>query len=37
LLNSELLYIQEFESMEHFKQELEEYIHYYNHQKSREN
>ncbi|MCM3166236.1 IS3 family transposase, partial [Peribacillus frigoritolerans] len=23
----------EFESMEHFKQELEEYIHYYNHQR----
>ena len=33
LLKSELLYLQEFESMEHFKQELEEYIHYYNHQR----
>ena len=32
LLKSELLYLQEFESMEHFKQELGEYIHYYNHQ-----
>ena len=29
-LKSELLYIQEFESMEHFKQELIEYIDYYN-------
>ncbi|MGG4266964.1 transposase, partial [Peribacillus simplex] len=33
LLKSELLYLQEFESMDHFKQELEEYIHYYNHQR----
>ncbi|EOO24272.1 hypothetical protein ICM_05766 [Bacillus cereus BAG1X2-3] len=31
LLNSELLYLKEFESMEQFKQELETYIHYYNH------
>ncbi|CAG9612020.1 IS3 family transposase ISBth167 [Bacillus rhizoplanae] len=31
LLKSELLYLQEFESMEHFKLELEKYIHYYNH------
>ncbi|MDM5186272.1 IS3 family transposase [Bacillus sp. DX4.1] len=30
LLKSELLYLQEFESMEHFKLELEKYIHYYN-------
>jgi transposase InsO family protein len=30
LLKSELLYLQKFESMEHFKQELEDYIHYYN-------
>ncbi len=30
LLKSELLYLQEFESMEHFKTELEKYIHYYN-------
>ena len=33
LLKSELLYLQEFESMEHFKQELEDYIHYYNHRR----
>lgn len=31
LLKSELLYLQEFESMEHFERELEEYIYYYNH------
>lgn len=30
LLKSELLYLQEFESMEHFMLELEQYIHYYN-------
>ena len=30
LLKSELLYLQEFESMEHFKQELMEYLDYYN-------
>ena len=30
LLKSELLYLQEFESIEHFKQELIEYIEYYN-------
>ncbi len=29
-LKSELLYLQEFESMEHFKQELVDYIDYYN-------
>lgn len=33
LLKSELLYLQEFESMEHFRQELENYIHYYNHKR----
>ena len=33
LLKSELLYLQEFESMEHFKQELEQYIEYYNHKR----
>lgn len=33
LLKSELLYLQEFESMDHFKRELEEYIHYYNHKR----
>ena len=30
LLKSELLYLQEFSSMEHFKQELIEYLDYYN-------
>lgn len=30
LLKSELLYLQDFESLEHFKKELEEYIDYYN-------
>ena len=30
LLKSELLYLQEFHSMEHFKQELIEYLDYYN-------
>jgi len=30
LLKSELLYLQEFDSLEHFKKELEEYIYYYN-------
>lgn len=30
LLKSELLYLQEFESMEHFKQELIQYMDYYN-------
>lgn len=33
LLKSELLYLQEFESMEHFQQELERYIVYYNHER----
>jgi putative transposase len=33
LLKSELLYLQEFESMEHFKKELEKYIYYYNHKR----
>ena len=33
ILKSELLYLQEFESMEHFKLELEEYIVYYNHKR----
>ncbi|MBU8917670.1 IS3 family transposase [Bacillus sp. FJAT-29953] len=33
LLKSELLYLKEFEDMEHFKQELENYIHYYNHRR----
>ena len=30
LLKSELLYLQEFQSVEHFKQELIEYLDYYN-------
>lgn len=30
LLKSELLYIQEFESLEHFKKELVEYLSWYN-------
>ncbi|MCC2327364.1 IS3 family transposase [Bacillus wiedmannii] len=33
LLKSELLYLKDFESMEHFKIELENYIHYYNHKR----
>ncbi|TCP60085.1 transposase InsO family protein [Baia soyae] len=33
LLKSELLYLHEFESIDHFKQELEDYIHYYNHKR----
>lgn len=35
LLKSELLYMQEFESMNHFKLELELYIEYYNHKRSK--
>jgi putative transposase len=31
VLKSELLYLQEFENLAHFKQELKEYINYYNH------
>jgi transposase InsO family protein len=30
LLKSELFYLQEFKSIDHFKQELVEYIHWYN-------
>ena len=33
LLKSELLYLQEFENMEHFEKELADYIHYYNHKR----
>jgi putative transposase len=33
LLKSELLYLKEFESMEQFKLELENYIYYYNHKR----
>lgn len=32
-LKSELLYLQEFDSMEHFIEELEEYIYYYNNER----
>lgn len=32
LLKSELLYLQEFQSMEHFKLELNAYLYYYNNQ-----
>ena len=35
LLKSELLYLQEFESMEHFKSELIEYLDYYNNRRSK--
>ncbi len=35
LLKSELLYLQEFHSMEHFKQELIEYLDYYNNRRSK--
>jgi putative transposase len=31
ILKSEFLYLQEFDSIEHFKDELEQYMHYYNH------
>ncbi|SKB79372.1 Integrase core domain-containing protein [Lysinibacillus sp. AC-3] len=37
LLNSELLYLQEFESMAHVEQELKDYIHYYNHKRMKQN
>ena len=37
LLKSELLYLQEFQSMEHFKQELIEYLDYYNNRRIRQN
>ena len=33
LLKSELLYLREFESLEEFRDELEKYIYYYNHQR----
>ena len=33
LLKSELLYLQKFTSMEHFKQELLDYLDYYNHRR----
>jgi transposase InsO family protein len=33
LLKSELLYLQEFDSLEHFERELADYIYYYNHKR----
>ncbi|RNB78755.1 IS3 family transposase, partial [Brevibacillus fluminis] len=33
ILKSEFLYMQEFENVEHFKQELAKYIDYYNNQR----
>ena len=33
LLKSELLYLQKFQSTEHFKQELVDYLDYYNNQR----
>ena len=36
LLKTELLYLQEFQSMEHFKQELIEYLNYYNNRRIKE-
>ena len=36
LLKSELLYLQEFQSMEHFKQELVAYLDYYNNRRIKE-
>ncbi len=35
ILKSELLYLQEFDSIEHFKDELIEYLNYYNHKRSK--
>ena len=35
LLKSELLYLQEFQSMQHFKQELVEYLDYYNNRRNK--
>jgi len=35
LLKSELFYLQEFNSIEHFKQELESYIFYYIHKRTK--
>ncbi|OXS57089.1 integrase-like protein, partial [Bacillus sp. V-88] len=31
IMKSEFLYLQEFDSIEHFKKELKEYMYYYNH------
>lgn len=35
LLKSELLYLQEFDSMEHFRRELVDYLDYYNNRRSK--
>ena len=35
ILKSELLYLQDFESMEHFKNELIDYLDYYNNRRSK--
>lgn len=35
ILKTELLYIQEFQSIEHFIQELHQYIHYYNYRRTK--
>ena len=36
LLKSELLYLQKFDSVEHFLKELDEYLHYYNEDRIKE-
>ncbi|MGM2840148.1 IS3 family transposase, partial [Bacillus cereus group sp. Bce002] len=33
IMKSEFLYLKDFESIEHFKQEFEKYIDYYNHKR----
>ncbi|MEC2713492.1 IS3 family transposase, partial [Bacillus cereus] len=33
IMKSEFLYLKDFESIEHFKQEFEKYINYYNHKR----
>ena len=33
ILKSEFFYVQKFTDLEHFKQELKKYIHYYNHKR----
>ncbi|KAF6583015.1 IS3 family transposase [Paenibacillus sp. EKM211P] len=36
MLKTELLYIQEFQSIEHIIQELHQYIHYYNYRRPKQ-
>jgi transposase InsO family protein len=36
LLKSELLYLQKFDSLEHFKRELVDFLDYYNNRRSKE-